>query len=106
MNYQGVLKDKTTGMPINATVNATFTFYPDSFTSGTDILTDAHAGIIVSNGLFSVQLGGGVLADGAGSGTYGSLSDVFRDFSEVWLQVQVGAETLTPGCVSRRRPTP
>ena len=96
VNYQGVLKDKATGMPLNATVNTVFTFYPDASSTGTDILSDTHAGVVVSNGFFSLQLGGGVLADGAGAGTYASLSEVFRDFSDVWMQVQVDAETLSP----------
>ena len=73
MNYQGVLKDKTTRMPLNATVAAVFTFYPDLNSTGTDILSDAHPGAVVSNGLFNLQLGGGVMADGAGAGAYGSI---------------------------------
>ncbi len=96
VNYQGVLKDKMTGMPLNATVDTLFTFHPDAGSAGADILRDTHAGVVVSNGLFSLQLGGGVVEDGAGPGTYGSLSEVFRDFSEVWLEVRVGTETLSP----------
>ena len=68
INYQGVLRDKTTGFPLNSTVNLVFTFYPDPGSTGTDILTDAHTGVVVSGGLFSVQLGGGVVADGGGAG--------------------------------------
>ncbi len=96
INYQGVLRDKATGLPFNSTVDLVFTFYPDPGSTGTDILRDSHAGVVVSGGLFSVQLGGGVVADGGGAGTYASMSDLFRDFSAVWMQIQVGSETLSP----------
>src|SRR5262245_10013950 len=96
INYQGVLRDRTTGQPLTATVNLVFTFYPDAGSTGTGILSDTHAGVVVSGGLFSVQLGGGTLADGAGPGSSGSLSDVMRDFSDVWMEVKAGSETLTP----------
>ena len=65
INYQGVLRDKTTGLPLNSTINMTFTFYTEA-SAGIDILSDFHLGVVVSGGLFSVQLGGGALADGAG----------------------------------------
>jgi hypothetical protein len=96
INYQGVLRDRTTGQPLNSSVNLVFTFYPDAGSTGTDILSDTHAGVAVSGGLFSVQLGGGVLADGAGAGAYTSLSSLLRDFSDVWMEIRAGAETLAP----------
>ena len=96
INYQGVLRDKTTGLPLTSTVDLVFTFYPDPSSTGTDILSDTHTGVVVSGGLFSVQLGAGVVADGNGAGTYASLSDLFRDFSAVWMQIQVATETLSP----------
>ena len=37
-------------------------------------------------------IGGGTVSDGSGTGTYTTLADVFRDFSEVWLEIQVGGE--------------
>src|SRR5215468_10232302 len=73
-----------------------FTFYPDPNSAGTDIVSDTHTGVVVSGGLFSVQLGGGVLADGAGAGSYSSLADMLRDFSSVWMEIRAGAETLAP----------
>jgi hypothetical protein len=36
------------------------------------------------------------VTDGSGPGTYSSAADVFRDFGSVWLEIRVGAETLTP----------
>src|SRR5262249_51138313 len=94
VNYQGTLRDRTTGLPHGAPTDMTFTFYPDASSVGTDILHDAHAAVPVSGGLFDVLLGGGVVTDGAGPGTYATLAEVFRDFGEVWMEIQVGAETL------------
>src|SRR5262249_50465064 len=41
-------------------------------------------------------LGSGTVSDGSGPGTYTDLVSVFQSYSDVWLEVQVGAETLTP----------
>jgi hypothetical protein len=73
----------------------------DAATGGNEIFVDRHlaadaGAVAVDGGLFSVELGGGVVADGSGSGTHVSLSTVFRDYDTVWLEVQVGAETLAP----------
>jgi hypothetical protein len=62
---------------------------------------DQHAAatsnaVAVTGGLFSVLLGGGTLSDGSGPGLYTSLSDVFRDYGNAWLEIRVGSETLAP----------
>jgi hypothetical protein len=97
VNYQGVLRDAS-DKPRNGTFNMTFHFF-DAAIAGSEILVDAHTGgggIVVTGGLFNVALGSGTLTDGSGPGTYSSLDQVFRDFSAVWMEVQVGAETLSP----------
>ncbi|PYQ11410.1 MAG: hypothetical protein DMH00_08235, partial [Acidobacteria bacterium] len=97
VNYQGVLRDAT-DKPRNGTFDMTFHFF-DAVTAGNEILVDAHTGgggVVVTGGLFNVQLGGGLVTDGTGPGTYTSLAQVFRDYAAVWMEVQVGAETLAP----------
>jgi hypothetical protein len=97
LNYQGVLRDAA-DKPRNGTFDMTFHFF-DALTAGNEILVDAHTtpnGVAVSNGLFGVLLGGGTISDGSGTGFYSSLDGVFRDFDTVYLEVQIGSETLAP----------
>src|SRR5262245_54986064 len=97
LNYQGVLRDAS-DKPKNGTFEMTFRFF-DADTAGAEILVDAHvtpSGVVVTNGLFNVLLGGGTVTDGSGAGFYTSLDGVFRDYDTVWLEVQIGAETLAP----------
>ena len=64
-----------------------------------DVLRDTHGGaasVAVAGGLFNVALGSGVLADGSGAGTYGSLGEVFRDFDVVYVEPEVSGEVLSP----------
>src|SRR5262245_15000761 len=99
VGYQGVLRDAL-DRPKAGTFDMVFRFY-DAPTAGTEILVDSHTGgganaVIVTGGLFGVQLGGGTVTDGSGAGTYTSLSDVFRDNGAAYLQITVGAAVLTP----------
>ncbi len=97
INYQGVLRSASNA-PLNGTFDMVFRFY-DDLTGGNEILVDSHTGpgsVTVTNGLFSAQLGGGVLTDGSGPGTYASLRDVSRDYGNLYLEVRVGTETLSP----------
>ena len=48
------------------------------------------------DGLFNVSLGGGKARDGSGPGKYTSLSNVFRDYGDVWMEITVGGEALFP----------
>jgi hypothetical protein len=97
VNYQGVLRDAA-DKPRNGTFEMDFVFYSSaSPSSGTQILTDIHSVVNVSTGLFNVRLGAGNLVlDGSGPGIYTSLDQVFRDFSDVWMQIVVGGEQLLP----------
>ena len=99
INYQGVLRDAA-DQPLSGNFDMTFLFWSDS-AFGDLIMIDRHLivrsnPVTVTNGLFNVRLGSGQIADGAGPGTYTSLADVFRDYSLVFLEVSVGAETLSP----------
>jgi hypothetical protein len=99
VNYQGVLRNAS-DKPLAGTYDMQFAFY-DAAGGGTQIMTDQHAAatfnaVTVAGGLFNVQLGGGTVADGTGAGAYTSLADVFRDYGAVYLEIKVGAETLTP----------
>ena len=97
LNYQGVLRDAS-DKPRNGTFDMTFHFY-DALVEGNEILVDAHTGsggVVVVNGLFNVALGGGVLSPGSGTVSYRVLEDVFRNLDTVYLEVQIGSETLSP----------
>ena len=94
MNFQGVLRDSG-GNPRNGTFAMTFTFY-DAPSAGNEILRDAHAAVIVSNGLFSTLLGTGTITDGSAPGTYLALDAVFRDYALVFIEIGVQGEVLAP----------
>jgi hypothetical protein len=99
IHYQGVLRDAA-GEPLDGTYDMVFRFW-SAESGGEEILVDTHDAangnpIAVDDGLLSVQLGQGVVSDGSGAGTYTSLTDVFRDYSEVWLAIEVNGEVLSP----------
>lgn len=56
INYQGFLR-ATAGSPINGNADLSFTIY-DAATGGTALWTEGHLATVVSNGDFSVLLGG------------------------------------------------
>lgn len=97
MNFQGVLRNASNA-PQNGTFDMVFQFY-DAATLGNQILLDTHTGgsaVTVTGGMFNVQLGSGVVTDGTGTGTYTTLTNMFRDFSSVFVEVHVSSDTLTP----------
>lgn len=99
INYQGVLRDAE-DKPLIGKFDMTFRFF-DAATLGNEILVDSHTmasgGMVkVEGGLFNVQLGSGTVTDGSGPGIYTSLEAVFRDFGGVYLEIQIGLETLSP----------
>ncbi|RMG43382.1 MAG: hypothetical protein D6718_12390, partial [Acidobacteria bacterium] len=99
LNYQGVLRDAA-DKPLDGSYDMVFRFW-SAETGGDEILIDRHLSangqaVTVSGGLFSVQLGTGEVLDGSGPGTYTSLTPVFADYGDVWLEVEVGGETLSP----------
>ena len=71
----------------------------DAAAAGNEIIRDTHSGagaVVVNNGLFDTLIGGGTVADGAGPGVYTDVGLVFRDFTNVWLEIEVNGEILTP----------
>ena len=93
VTYQGVLRSAA-GAPLNGTYDLVFRFV-DAPIGGTLLLTDLHtgpSGVVVSGGLFSTLLGGGTLSPG----TEPNLTAVLSNHAAVYLEVQVGAETLSP----------
>ncbi len=106
MHYQGVLRDSADA-PLDGSFDMAFRFF-DAELGGNEILVDQHlaagtGAVSASGGLFSVDLGGGNVLDGAAAlpgDPYLALSDVFRDFSDVWVQIEIdpggGFEVLSP----------
>ena len=93
VGYQGVLRSAD-GAPLDGSYDMIFRF-TDAPVGGTLLLTDLHTGpdaVVVQRGLFTTLLGGGTLAPG----TESSLLDIFANHAPVYVEVQVGAETLTP----------
>ncbi len=105
MNYEGVLRDAA-GNPRTGTFDMVFRFF-DAASGGNEILVDEHlgsgtGGVAVDGGLFNVALGSGNVVDGSASlpgDPYSQLSDVFRAYSDVWMQIEIDSgvlEVLTP----------
>ncbi|MCU0230020.1 MAG: hypothetical protein MUC67_01455 [Acidobacteria bacterium] len=99
INFQGVLRDAGDN-PLDGNFDMTFRFF-NAAAAGSEILVDRHmtggtGAVRVTAGLFSAVLGGGAVADGSGPGIYTDLAQVSRDYATVYLEVQVGAETLSP----------
>lgn len=99
VNYQGVLRNAD-GTPFDGTVDMVLRFFTAEI-AGDELLVDSHeqagsGGVAVSDSLFNVALGSGTLVDGSGPGVFDSLADVFSDNTEVWLQVEINGEELTP----------
>jgi hypothetical protein len=100
LNYQGVLRDAS-GNPLDGSFDMVFRYY-SAETGGTFYLMEEHldpgAGgtgrVTVTGGLFSVVLGTGQLVDVTG-GALTTLGHLFQQY-EVWLEVQVGSEILSP----------
>jgi len=66
---------------------------------GSDLLADAHSGVstaTLNGGLFSVQLGSGVVTPGPACLDCTTLARVFRKISPVYMEIQVQTEILSP----------
>src|SRR5215472_12247431 len=81
ITYQGFLKDNA-GNPINSTETLTFSLFSGP-TGGTALWTEAHTGVAVTGGLFSVQLGSITVFP----------PDLFLN-SSLWIETSVGATVL------------
>jgi len=81
MNYQGKLTDPD-GVALHGSYNLTFRIYT-AVTGGTMLWNEAHPGVSVDHGLFDVVLG--------------TTNPIELDFdAQYWIEIQVGAEILTP----------
>jgi len=87
INYQGELRDPGTGDPLEGTYDILLRIYNDpTDTSPTALVwNESHLGVEVEDGKFSVILGSATALSAT-------------DFSgpDRWLEMQVGAETLSP----------
>ncbi|MCP3995925.1 MAG: hypothetical protein GY722_12805 [bacterium] len=100
MNFQGVARDAA-DQPLIGNHDMVFRFYDTEVGAFNEILVDTHDAINgnpvnIDDGMFNVVLGGGIVADGAGPGTYTSLRKVFRDYHDLWVSIQVDDEVLAP----------
>jgi hypothetical protein len=102
MNYQGVLRDDN-DVPLAGTYDMIFRFFDDADPAApeNEILVDEHlaagtGAVTVTGGLFDVLLGSGNFYDGSGPGDHPHIFYVFGLHETVYLEVQVGAETLAP----------
>jgi hypothetical protein len=85
-NYQGFLTNKTTGVPLSATVGVTFKL-SNSLTAGTLLYSETQP--TVTNGVFSTQFATPVAAGNPAFST--------QSFDEpYWLDITVGADILAP----------
>ncbi len=103
LNYQGVLRDAS-DRPLDGSYNMVFRLF-DAGSDGTLLIRDQHeeggsGPVTVTGGLFSVEIGSGVLIDD--SGLYTSISEVVRDFSDLWVEVSVATPGLPPETLAPR----
>ena len=102
VNYQGVLRDAD-GEPRDGSFDMRFRFF-DADTLGSELLIDQHlaagtGAVVVTGGLFNVALGSGDVLDGSGPGVFTSMGYLFGQVEGVWLEIEIGGETLSPRVV-------
>jgi len=83
LNYQGKLTDSS-GDPVTGIVSVTFAIY-DALTGGTQLWSETHVSVTVTNGLFNAILGGTT-----------SIPDSVSSGGERYFQLTVDGETITP----------
>lgn len=87
LSFQGRLENAS-GTPITSGTNFVFKLF-DASSGGTELYSSGTCSITPdTDGVFSTQIGG---TCGSGIG-----SNVFTENADVWLEVTVAAETLTP----------
>ncbi|MBI3098564.1 MAG: hypothetical protein HYY93_10035 [Planctomycetes bacterium] len=95
VHIEGRLTDAG-GVPSNGATNIILRLYDTGpGAGGTLLITDSHTGggaVTVTNGIYAFDLGSGTIT--AGSKT--TIGACFADVATVWLEMQVGAETLAP----------
>ncbi|MCP3995156.1 MAG: hypothetical protein GY722_08835 [bacterium] len=96
INFEGVLRDNA-GLPVNGSPAMTFHFYDSDgggcpAAGGTLLISDQHATVSVTGGLFNVALGSGTLIPGSTS----FLANVFTGNAAAYVEIEVGGEILCP----------
>jgi hypothetical protein len=89
LNYQGRLVDRTSGEPIDGTVEMTFGIYDGPNPIANILWAEIHYGVSVDDGIYNVHLGSGTTITGVFD------LDLFADDNR-WLEVMVNGELLTP----------
>jgi hypothetical protein len=92
ITYQGRLSDN--GGNANGSYNLVFRFFNVPF-GGTEICNTSKPGTTVTGGVFTTSLGPTV-TDGPSGGVYTDLADVFKNFSTLYLQVDVNGTPIGP----------
>jgi len=88
LSFQGRLTDSS-GTPITTDVDVVFKLWND-FTTGSELYTSGTCSIIADqNGIFNTLIGGGTCGTEI-------TNTVFTENRDVYLEVTVGTETLTP----------
>ena len=89
--FQGRLTDSN-GNPVTGTKTMTFRLWTDDST-GTNVFTETQS-VGVTNGLFNVFIGNSTLSTDGQYGRSGIDPEVFA--RPLWVEVEVGGQTLTP----------
>lgn len=92
MTYQGRLTNA--GAAANGSFNLNFRLFTASV-AGTEICSISRPGTTVSNGVFTVDLGAGVI-DAAGGPIYTNLADVLKDNETLYVQTEVNGTAVLP----------
>ncbi len=88
INYQGRLLDDN-GVPVTGTYTFKVTLWDDETASTGKLYEETHV-VTVNDGVYSLKIGTGTPVSGSFSGS------LFSSGGEVWLELMVDAETLTP----------
>lgn len=97
-SFQGVLRD-VSEQPLSGTYPIVFRYWSDASSvdaAAFEIGSESHPGVAVTDGLFTVLLGTQPFVSGASG--YGGLNinQMFGDFQQVWLQLEVDGDVLLP----------
>lgn len=92
ITYQGRLSDN--GGNANGSYDLVFRFFSVPF-GGTEICNTSKPATTVTGGVFTTSLGAAV-NDGPSGGVYTDLADVFKNFSTLYVQVEVNGTPVSP----------
>ena len=88
------------GIPLEGGTDMIFRIF-DAMDNGNEIGSDQHlatgsGATMAVSGLINVKIGSGDFVDGSGEGKYTNLGEVVRNFSAIYLQIEVNDEALSP----------